>query len=203
MSKSSGEFLTVSLLESKGYDPLVYRFFCLQSHYRKSLVFSYENLDNATISYNKLVAKIAQLDSNDGSIDHAALEELKAKFRAAMDNDLNTALAVTAVYDVLKAKTNGATKLAALADFDTVPCIGMLQAADKIRAAKADEEKQNAAPEYNMNDPLVVEILDLIEKRKQAKKEKNFAEADRIRQYLADKGVTLVDDRSGTTFKIG
>ena len=121
-----------------------------------------------------------------------------------MDNDLNTALAVTALYDVLKARTNGATKLAALADFDTVLCIGMLEAADKIRAAKAEEEKkQNAAPEYDMNDPLVVEILDLIEKRKQAKKEKNFAEADRIRQYLADKGVTLVDDRSGTTFKIG
>ena len=204
MSKSSGEFLTVSLLESKGYDPLVYRFFCLQSHYRKSLVFSYENLDNATTSYNKLIARIAQLDPKDGPVDEAALAELKDKFKAAMDNDLNTALAVTALYDVLKARTNGATKLAALADFDTVLCIGMLEAADKIRAAKAEEEKkQNAAPEYDMNDPLVVEILDLIEKRKQAKKEKNFAEADRIRQYLADKGVTLVDDRSGTTFKIG
>ena len=204
MSKSSGEFLTVSLLESKGYDPLVYRFFCLQSHYRKSLVFSYENLDNATTSYNKLIARIAQLDPKDGPVDEAALAELKYKFKAAMDNDLNTALAVTALYDVLKARTNGATKLAALADFDTVLCIGMLEAADKIRAAKAEEEKkQNAAPEYDMNDPLVVEILDLIEKRKQAKKEKNFAEADRIRQYLADKGVTLVDDRSGTTFKIG
>ena len=205
MSKSSGEFLTVSLLESKGYDPLVYRFFCLQSHYRKSLVFSYENLDNATTSYNKLVARVAQLDPKDGPVDAAALDELKAKFKAAMDNDLNTALAVTALYDVLKARTNGATKLAALADFDTVLCIGVLEAADKIRAAKAAEDaaKASAAPEYDMNDPLVVEILDLIEKRKQAKKEKNFAEADRIRQYLADKGVTLVDDRSGTTFKIG
>ena len=205
MSKSSGEFLTVSLLESKGYDPLVYRFFCLQSHYRKSLVFSYENLDNATISYNKLIARIAQLDPGDGQIDDAALSELKAKFKAAMDNDLNTALAVTALYDVLKAKTNGATKLAALADFDKVLCVGLLEAADKIRAAKAQEEaaKVSAAPEYDMSDPLVVETLDLIEKRKQAKKEKNFAEADRIRQYLADKGVTLIDDRTGTTFKIG
>ena len=82
---------------------------------------------------------------------------------------------------------------------------GLLEAADKIRAAKAEEEaaKASSAPEYDMNDPLVVEILDLIEKRKQAKKAKDFAEADRIRQYLADKGVTLVDDRTGTTFKIG
>ena len=204
MSKSSGEFLTVSLLESKGYDPLVYRYFCLQSHYRKSLVFSYENLDNATIAYNKLVARLAQLDPNDGELDEAAFAEGKKRFTDALDNDLNTSLAVTALYDVLKLKTNGKTKLALIADFDKVMSIGLIEAAAKVRDAKKEEEaKQNAAPEYDMNDPLVVEILDLIEKRKQAKKEKNFAEADRIRQYLADKGVTLVDDRSGTTFKIG
>lgn len=196
--------MTVSLLESKGYDPLVYRFFCLQSHYRKSLVFSYENLDNATIAYNKLIAKIAQLDANDGALDETALAELKAKFHAAMDNDLNTSLAVTAVYDVLKAKTNGKTKLTALEDFDTVLCIGMLEAAEKIRIAKKqEEEKANAEVAYDLSDPLIAEIVELIEKRKQAKKEKNFAEADRIRQYLAEKGVTLIDDRSGTTFKIG
>ena len=203
MSKSSGEFLTVSLLESKGYDPLAYRFFCLQSHYRKSLVFSYENLDNAVISYNKLVSRIAQLDANDGALDEAAFAEGKKKFTDALDNDLNTALAVTALYDVLKLRTNGATKLALIADFDKVLSVGLIAAADKVRAEKAAEQKaQSATPEYDMNDPLVIEVLDLIEKRKQAKKEKNFAEADRIRQYLSDKGVTLIDDRSGTTFKI-
>ncbi|MBR0207314.1 MAG: cysteine--tRNA ligase, partial [Oscillospiraceae bacterium] len=61
MSKSKGEFLTVSLLEQKGYDPLAYRFFCLQSHYRKALVFTWENLDNAQLAYNKLIARIAAL----------------------------------------------------------------------------------------------------------------------------------------------
>ena len=66
MSKSKGEFLTVSLLQEKGYDPLAYRFFCLQSHYRKSLVFTWENLDNAVGAYNKLLAKIAALDPEDG-----------------------------------------------------------------------------------------------------------------------------------------
>jgi len=204
MSKSSGEFLTVSLLESKGYDPLAYRFFCLQSHYRKSLVFTYENLDNAVISYNKLVNRLAQLDENDGEIDETAFAEGKKKFTDALDNDLNTSLAVTALYDVLKLRTNGKTKLALVADFDKVLSIGLVEAAKKVRdAKKAEEVKENAAPEYDMSDPLVVEILDLIEKRKQAKKEKNFAEADRIRDYLAAKGVTLIDDRSGTTFKIG
>ena len=61
MSKSKGEFLTVSLLEEKGYDPLAYRYFCLQSHYRKALVFSWENLDNAAAAYSKLIGRIAAL----------------------------------------------------------------------------------------------------------------------------------------------
>ena len=204
MSKSSGEFLTVSLLESRGYDPLVYRYFCLQSHYRKSLVFSYENLDNAVTAYNKLVARLAQLDPADGEVDAAAFAEGQKRFTDALDNDLNTSLAVTALYDVLKLRTNGATKLALIADFDRVLSIGLCEAAEKVRAEKkAAEAEANKAVEYDMNDPLVVEVLDLIEKRRQAKKEKNFAEADRIRQYLLDKGVTLIDDRSGTTFKIG
>ncbi len=204
MSKSSGEFLTVSLLESKGYDPLVYRYFCLQSHYRKSLVFSYENLDNAVTAYNKLVARLAQLDPCDGEVDAVAFAEGKKRFTDALDNDLNTSLAITALYDVLKLRTNGATKLALIADFDRVLSVGLCEAADKVRAEKkAAEAEANKAVEYDMSDPLVVEILDLIEKRKQAKKEKNFAEADRIRQYLLDKGVTLIDDRTGTTFKIG
>ena len=204
MSKSSGEFLTVSLLESKGYDPLVYRYFCLQSHYRKSLVFSYENLDNAAIAYNKLVARLAQLDPDDGELDEAAFAEGKKRFTDALDNDLNTSLAVTALYDVLKLKTNGKTKLALIDDCDKVLSLGLIPAADKARAEKkAAEAEATKAVEYDMSDPLVVEVLDLIEKRKAAKKEKNFAEADRIRQYLLDKGVTLIDDRTGTTFKIG
>ncbi|MBQ7397966.1 MAG: cysteine--tRNA ligase, partial [Clostridia bacterium] len=117
MSKSTGEFLTVSLLESKGYDPMVYRLFCLQSHYRKNLVFSYENMDNAKVSYDKMIARIATLKEG-GEVDEAAFAELKKGFTDALDNDLNTSLAITAVYNVLKAKCSDATKLALLADFD-------------------------------------------------------------------------------------
>ena len=114
MSKSTGEFLTVSLLEEKGYDPLAYRFFCLQSHYRKALVFSWENLDNAAAAYGKLIAKIAALNPEDGTVDEAVLKEYKEKFLQQMGNDLNTSMGVTALYDALKAKTNDATKLAIL-----------------------------------------------------------------------------------------
>ena len=197
MSKSKGEFLTVSLLTEKGYDPMVYRFFCLQSHYRKSLVFSWENMDNAKVAYQKLIARIASLEKA-GEVDGAAFENLKAGFVKAMDNDLNTSLAVTAVYDVLKADTNGATKRALLADFDRVLCLNLLENADKLNA-----EKEAAAAEKTVSDdPFVREIEELIEARRAAKAAKNYAEADRIRAYLADKGVTLIDTKEGTTYKI-
>ena len=209
MSKSKGEFLTVSLLEEKGYDPMVYRFFCMQSHYRRSLVFSWENMDNAAIAYNKLIARIAALNPNSGEpVDEAAFGEVREGFVKAMDNDLNTSLAVTAIYNIFKAKTNDATKLALIADFDSVLSLGLLdraatlrdkQAAEAAAAAAAREAELAAAAA----DPFVAEILQLIEERKAAKKAKNFAEADRIRDYLASKNVTLVDTAQGTTYKIG
>ncbi|MBO5756233.1 MAG: cysteine--tRNA ligase [Clostridia bacterium] len=199
MSKSSGEFLTVSLLENKGYDPLAYRFFCLQSHYRKSLVFSWENLDNAVVAYEKVIARVMQL-STEGEVDAEAFAQGKANFAKALDNDLNTALAITAVYDVLKAKCNDATKRALLNDFDAVLSLELVQTADKRRAEKEAEEK--AAREQAMQDPFVAEILTLIDQRAAAKKAKDFAEADRIRQYLLSKGVTLLDTREGTTYQI-
>ena len=194
MSKSKGEFLTVSLLREKGYDPMVYRMFCLQSHYRKSLVFSWENMDNMKIAYNKLIARIATL-AKDGDVDQAAFDELKAGFVKALDNDLNTSLAVTAIYDVLKAKTNDATKRAVLADFDRVLCLDLLKKAEELT-----KDTQDDAPATD--DPFIREIEDLIIARKEAKKAKNFAEADRIRNYLSEKGVTLIDTREGTTYKI-
>jgi cysteinyl-tRNA synthetase len=197
MSKSSGEFLTVSLLESKGYDPLVYRFFCLQSHYRKSLVFSYENLDNAAIAYKKLVAKIASTMKEDaGEIDTAAFDELKSRFVAAFDNDLNTSLGVTALYDVLKAKTTAATKLALIKDFDRVLCIGLIEAAERV----IEEEKAaaKAAAEAAANDPFIAYVEDMIAQRVAAKKAKDFARADAIRAELLEKGVVLTDTSQGT-----
>ena len=189
MSKSKGEFLTVSLLEQKGYDPLVYRLFCLQSHYRRNLVFSWENLDNARVTYDKLIAKIADLEQ-DGAVDETALAQLKGRFENALNGDLNTSLAITAVYDVLKAKTNGATKLAALADFDYVLGLDLIAAADKVRAARPKEEWES--------DP---EIDALVAARAEAKKSKNWAEADRIRDELKAQGIEIIDTPQGAKWK--
>ena len=198
MSKSKGEFLTVSLLEERGYDPLVYRFFCLQSHYRKNLVFSWENLDNAKIAYNKFVARLASL-TDEGELDEAAFAEGKKKFTDALDNDLNTSLAVTALYDVFKLNTNGKTKLALVADFDRVLGIGLIEARERALAEKKQEQAEETP---DVSPELLAYINERIEARRAAKKAKNFAEADAIRDELLAKGITLLDTREGTKFSI-
>ncbi len=199
MSKSKGEFLTVSLLEEKGYDPLAYRLFCLQSHYRRGLVFTWENLDNAAGTYQKLIAKIAALDPDaPGDIDQAAYEQLDGKFRAALGNDLNTSLAVTAVYDVLKAKTNDKTKLALLDAFDGVLGLSL--------TAKAAEKRKETAKSATVGGFLIQgeddpEVNQMILARQAAKKAKDFAEADRIRGALKDMGIELTDIPGGVQWR--
>lgn len=191
MSKSKGEFLTVSLLEEKGYDPLVYRFFCLLSHYRKSLVFSWENLDNAVISYNKLVEKLAALvGKNSGEIDNTEYGRLMKGFTDALDNDLNTSLAITAVYDVLKSNANADTKLALIAQFDKVLGLGLIAAAEKSAASAKNNEAD-----------IPKEVLDLVEARKAARAEKNFALADELRGKIAALGYEVKETRQGTEIK--
>ena len=202
MSKSKGEFLTVSLLEEKGYDPLAYRLFCLQSHYRKSLVFSWENLDNAQTTYNKLIAKIAALKPGEGEIEQEAVDALRAKFKAALDNDLNTSLAVTCLYDVLKYKTNDATKLFVLGVFDSVLSLSLLEKADK----KREELKKQAvtAGQFTIvseSGESDAEVEARIMARQDAKKAKNFAEADRIRDELKAAGIEVTDIPHGAKWK--
>ena len=201
MSKSKGEFLTVSLLEEKGYDPLAYRYFCLQSHYRKALVFSWENLDNAVAAYNKLVARIAALKPGDGEVDQAVFEQYKAKFVQQMGNDLNTSMGVTAIFDALKAKTNDATKLALIGDFDTVLSLSLLEKAAKVREEQAKAQTAQTAGGYTVTGEGDPAIDALVMQRYEAKKAKNFAEADRIRDELKAQGIEIVDTKGGASWK--
>ena len=199
MSKSKGEFLTVSLLEEKGYDPVVYRFFCLQSHYRKGLVFSWENLDNAAVAFNKLITRIAGLKP-EGEVDEAVLAEYKEKFDKVMGNDLNTSMGVTALYDVLKAKTNDATKLAILDAYDYVLSLNLLAKAEEKRKELA---KAAAKPvgTYTIHGEGDEAIDALVMARYEAKKAKNFAEADRIRDELKAQGIEVTDVAGGANWK--
>ncbi|MBP3338737.1 MAG: cysteine--tRNA ligase [Lachnospiraceae bacterium] len=188
MSKSKGDFLTVSLLESKGYNPLAYRMFCLQSHYRKPLEFSYKNLDNVVAAYDKLVKRIANLKA-DGEVDQNFFDEYKNKFIDTLGNDLNTSMAITMVYDLLKADTNDATKKALIESFDYVLSLGL------VSDATADENVGEEDKE------LEAFVLAKIEERAAAKKEKDFAKADAIREELLSKGIAIKDTREGVVWE--
>ena len=186
MSKSKGEFLTVSLLESKGYNPLVYRFFCLLSHYRKSLVFTYENLDNAQVSYNKLLSKIAQLlADNGGEVDKTEFDRYKKEFTDAMDNDLNTSMAITALFNVLKADINAKTKLALIKEFDRVLSLDLIEQAENLKNSSQEEE-------------IPAEVLEIAQQRQEARKAKDFATADALREKILQMGYVIEETRQGT-----
>ncbi|MDE6056247.1 MAG: cysteine--tRNA ligase, partial [Lachnospiraceae bacterium] len=188
MSKSKGDFLTVSLLESKGYDPIVYRLFCLQSHYRKPLEFSYEVLDNMGAAYDKLVKKIGTLDRN-GEVDKTKFDSYREKFEAALCDDLNSSMAITVLYDMLKDDMPDATKYALAESFDEVLSLN-------LTTAHAAREADNG-----VDAELESYVLARIEERKAAKKEKDFARADAIRNELLEKGIVLEDTREGVKWK--
>ncbi|MCD8331446.1 MAG: cysteine--tRNA ligase [Oscillospiraceae bacterium] len=199
MSKSKGEFLTLSLLEEKGYDPLAYRFFCLQSHYRKSLVFSWENLDNAAQAYQKLLERIAALNP-EGTADQAEVERRKEDFIAQVGNDLNTSMAVTALYDVLKAKLDDATKLAVLDSFDQVLSLSLLEQAGRLRQRKASAQTETAEG-FVIAGEGDEEIDRLVLLRCQAKAAKDYAQADQLREQLKEMGVQVTDTKQGASWR--
>lgn len=187
MSKSKGEFLTVSLLEEKGYDPMAYRFFCLLSHYRKPLEFSWEALDNVVTAYDKLIKRIQNL-SEEGTVDETAVREYEKRFAEALGNDINTSSAITVLYDMLKADLNDATKRKLTARYDEVLSLNL------TRAFEAAGEEVDAE--------LAAYVEQKIEERKAAKKAKDFATADAIRDELHGRGIVLKDTREGTTWSI-
>ena len=185
MSKSKGEFLTVDLLESKDYNPLAYRLFCLGSHYKNQLVFTFESLDSSQNAYNKLINKIKSIKKNDSKINQEDFDKYNNEFKNALADNLNTSNALTVLYDVLKSNINNNTKLALVESFDKVLSLNLLK----------EEETSH-------NEELVKYIEEMILKRTEAKKNKNFELADSIRNELLSKGVVLKDTREGTTFEV-
>ena len=184
MSKSKGQFLTVSLLEEKGYDPLSFRYLCLNSHYRNQLVFTWEALDGAENAYKKLKSRIKQLDRTP-DLNENKTDAYQIRFKEAINNDLNTSSMMTLLYDVLKDDNlSDFSKLYLVDKFDQVLSLNLIE-----------EDKE-------IDEDFEKEILAKIEERNNAKKEKNYALADQIRDELLEKGVKLIDSREGTTYEM-
>ncbi len=185
MSKSKGEFLTVDLLKSKGYSAIDYRFFCLNSHYRNSLVFSYDSLDGAKNALKKLKNRVLSL-KDDGEYQDNLFNKYDELFKDALSNDLNTASAITTLYDVLKDdELSDMTKKKLVESFDMVLSLDLL----------VDDSK-------NIDSDLEKMIIDKIEERANAKKNKDFSTADAIRDELLSQGIKLIDSRDGTTYEL-
>ena len=182
MSKSKGEFLTISLLKEKGYNPLSYRFMTLNSHYRKQLVFSYDNLDQSENAYKKLLNRINSI-SDEGEFDKDIFEKYNDSFKKCISEDLNTSNAITVLYDLLKDNdVNGKTKLELIKSFDKVLSLDLIKV--NVVSDKHDY------------------IMSKIELRNNAKKNKDYELADKIRNELLNEGIVLVDTREGTTYKM-
>jgi len=184
MSKSKGGILTVSVLEEQGYDPIAFRYMCLGSHYRKQLMFTYDNLEQAQNTLNKLRKRISSL-KEDGELNKELFDSYVSKFKEQLENDLNTSNALTIMYEVLKDENlNDTTKIKLVEDFDRVFSLDLIKEEDSV---DSDLEK---------------EILEKIEERKEAKKNKDYALADKIRDELSLRGIKLIDTKDGTTYEI-
>ena len=181
MSKSKGDILTVTKLEEMGYNPLSFRYMCLNTSYRKQLLFSFDALKDAENAYNKLLNKVS-LIKEDGELNKELFDKYNNKFKDELANDINTPNALAVLYELLKDnEVNGTTKLELIKNYDKVFSLDLIK------------EKEDIDDKW---------ILDLIEERKEAKKNKDFAKADQIRNDLLEKGIELIDTREGTTYKI-
>jgi cysteinyl-tRNA synthetase len=190
MSKSNGDFLTVERLVEEGYSPLDYRYFCLQSRYRKQLVFSFESLTEAQKSLKKLKSRIKNIAEGrqiGEAVDQSKVKEYQDKFAAQISDDLNIANAFTVLSDVIKVQElNNTEKLYLIEDFDKVFSLNLIE-------AEATNENSNVDEQH---------IEQLIKERNKARADKNWARADEIRNMLLKNNIELVDTKEGTTWRV-
>ncbi len=184
MSKSKGSFTTVSDLAEKGYDPLVYRYFCFNAHYRTPLTFSWEALDNAKNAYNNLKNKVIEIKNNqDSKLNKKKTDEYKKQFNDAITDDLNMPEALSLLWSVVKDNELGnKEKYELLLDFDSVFGLGF---------------KDWKKTEVKVSD----EVKELVKKREQARNDKDWKLADELRDKIKSKGYTVEDTSEGSVVK--
>ena len=188
MSKSSGEFLRLQTLIDKGYDPLDYRYFCLGTHYRKHLQFTWENLDAAKNAYERLKNRVIEFRTKDSTTDlkdyTESIDGYKQRFLEAVNDDLGIPEGLAVMWEVVRNDLlPPKVRLDLLYDFDNVLGLGLKDVKNKSR------------------DDIPDEILKLVEERTTAKKNKDFKKADEIRNKIKEMGYELVDKKDGVEVK--
>ena len=183
MSKSLGNTYTVEDLYNRGFDPLAYKMLCFTSHYRNKLNFTWDGLASAQNSLIKIKEGYIKHKEGNDDIEEEELEAYKARFLEAINDDLNIPVAMSVVWDIIKnpKKSNKLAEL--LLDFDKV--LG-------IKIEEPINTKKEDVPE---------DVLELVEKRKQARLEKNWALSDELRDIIKEKGYIVKDSKEGSTLE--
>lgn len=189
MSKSLGNVYTVEQLIEKGYEPLDFRYFCLNAHYRQKLNFTFEGMDSAKKSLANLRTAAAKHKNGSADADPGIIESFRSRFAEAVNDDLNAPKALGIVWEMAKSKPLSKNIYDLILECDSILALDLGKEAVVSEAPKASSELHD-------------EIMSMIELRANAKKEKNYVEADRIRNELASRGIVLTDTPQGTTYRI-
>lgn len=185
MSKSLGNTYTLEQLIEMGYEPEVFRYFCLNAHYRQKLNFTFEGMDGAKTSLKNLRSAVAKHKDANDEISDEVIYKFKADFDEAVNDDLNIPKALGVVWTIAKHETKSNKLYDLMINCDSILALNL---------SKPVEEKTGGS--------LDDEITAMIEARTTAKANKNYAEADRIRNELTERGIQLIDTPEGTKWKI-
>ena len=185
MSKSLGNVYTITQLKEKGIEPLAYKLFCYTAHYRTKLNFTFEGAMASQKALNRLRESYIKHKNGNDNIDENTIKEYKSKFIEAINDDLNMPLAMSVVWEIARNDRKSKELADLLLDFDKV--LGL-----DLKNSEKYLEKQKALE-------LPDEIEELLEKRKKAREEKNWALSDEIRDCLKEKGYIVKDTKEGMT----
>ena len=187
MSKSLGNTYTIAQLGEKGYPPLAFRYFCLNAHYRKKLNFTFEGMDSALTSLKRLYALMCKHKAGAEKTEKETLEKYEKEFRDAIDDDLNIPLALGVLWTMLKDEKDSHDVYSLAIKFDSVLGLSLDKCEDF-----ADKPENIEIP---------AEITAIAEERFAARKNKDWAESDRLREVLKDKGYAVKDAKDGYTLE--
>lgn len=190
MSKSLGNIYTIEDLKKKGYEPLAYRYFCLNTHYRNKLNFTFDGIAAAQVALGRLREGITAHSEGTENISFEELEKDRNEFREAMNDDLNTPKALAILWTIIRSDKKSKQYLELIQEFDQIFSLDLDIA--KIKELEGNKEKRNV-------EELPNEIKEFIAKRIEARENKNWAESDRIREQLINMGYTVVDTKDGMT----
>ena len=179
MSKSLGNLYTLEDLAEKGYEPLVYRMFNFTSTYRNQINFTFEAMDAAKVSLNRLRDGLLKHKEGNENISEDIIKDFENRFLDAINDDLNMPQALSVVWDVVRNNQKSKDLYNLLIKFDEVLGLDL-----------ASYEKEE--------ETLSEEILELVSLRNEARANKNWAESDRLRDLLIEKGYSVKDSKEGT-----